>query len=303
VVGAGAVFFNTTRGGGLLDAVAVDAATIRPRVDAFGWPGPGEIAYEQWINGVQVSEGYTREQLLYDGLNPISYSPYFKSPIEWLVNVVNGALRADGWNLAWLTDGSTPADILAAPESWTPDQIKSFAAYFDGMLAGNSRQRQKTRFVPGGTQRVGSPSRKDQDFQEFELWLMRRCCGVMGVAPAAIGFAGEQYKVSQEGAMDSASQIGSGQLLEFRKHLYDEVLRKLGYDFLEWVDVWCRWSRRLSLRSRHREHQRRAKPPPTTAFRCRAITRRSGYCGSGRRRRLTGCEVDGPRSVFSNPRT
>lgn len=237
VIGAAAVFFSPTRGGGLYEVVAIDAATIRPRVDAYGWPGPGEVAYEQWIEGVQTGPGYTRQQLLYDGLNAVTYTPYFTGPVEWLIQTINAALRADSWNLNWLTNGNTPADIIALPESWTPNQVIEFATYWDGLLAGNSAQRQKARFVPGGTQRVGSPSRKDQDFAEYELWLMRRCCGIMGVAPAAIGFAGEQYKVSQEGSLKSTSQFGAGQILEFRKHLYDLVLQRLGYPFLQWVDV------------------------------------------------------------------
>src|SRR5205085_1778807 len=42
VIGAFASWKNRTKGGDLLQVLPIDAATIRPRMDAYGWPGPGE---------------------------------------------------------------------------------------------------------------------------------------------------------------------------------------------------------------------------------------------------------------------
>lgn len=236
VIGAMAAYYAPTRGGGIYEVVSIDAATIRPRVDAYGWPGPGEAAYDQWIYGVIVRD-YTREELRYDGVYPISWTPYFKSPVEWLVNTVNAGLRADSWNLSWLTDGTTPADTIALPAEWTPDQIVAFAQFDAAQRAGDTKSRQKTRWLPHGSMAVGNPSRKDQDFSEYELWLLRRTCAILGVQPASIGFAGEQYKVSQGDSMESTSQFGVGVLLDFRKALYDDILSRLGYSFLECRNV------------------------------------------------------------------
>lgn len=251
VVGASAVFYQNTRGGQLMEAVAIDAATIRPCVDAFGWPGPGDTVYEQWIWGVLTAQ-FSREQLAYDGIAARSYTPYFASPVEWLINAVNSALRADDWNRRWLTDGNTPSEKLALPETWTPDMVMQFAAYWDAKLAGDSAERQKTKFVPGGTSKVGSDSRKDQDFQEFELWLLRRTCAMMGVQPASLGFAGEQYKVSQSDSMESTSQFGAGTLLDYRKATYDDILDRMGYgDVLECQNVTAREEKALERAERN----------------------------------------------------
>ena len=240
IVGAGATWFNTTLGGGLAVALPIDAATIRPKVDAYGWPGPGDYVYEQYTFGVKVTE-FKRSELTYDGVYPRSYTPFFASPVEWLLNVINSALRADDWNRRWLTDGSAAGEMLALPEGWTPDMIKEYTLYWDALLAGDSAQRQKMRMVPYGSNRVGSNSRKDQDFQEFELWLLRRTCSLMGVQPASVGFAGEQYKVSQTDSMESTSQFGAGVLLEFRKAQYDDILSRMGYgDLIECQNVTAR---------------------------------------------------------------
>ena len=236
VVGASSVYYVPNRGGGMYQCMAIDAATIRPVTDAWGW---GEDrAYEQWVQGILVGS-YTRDELSYSGLsvNARSYMPYYASPIEWLINAINSALRADEWNRNWLTDGNTPADMIALPETYSNDQVRQFAEYWDAMLGGETKERIKTKFVPGGSQPFASNSRKDQDFQEFELWLLRRTCAIMGCSPAAIGFAGEQYKVSQEGSMESASAFGAGTILQWRKHFYDDLLVRMGFDDLEVTNV------------------------------------------------------------------
>jgi len=238
VIGAAAVFYPPDRRGSPVAALDIDAATIRPRVDAYGWPGPGHAVYEQWIQDVLIAQ-YTSEQMDYIGLaeNERSYSPYPASSIEWLVQSVNAALRVDQWNLSFLTDGSTPADVFSVPENWTPDQLLMFQKHWDAMLSGDSAARHATKFVPSGVERVGVLGRKDQDFDEFGLWLLRRTCSVMGVQPASIGYVGEQYKSSQGDSMESTSAFGAGALLTWRKEHYDDILRRIGYSDLECVDV------------------------------------------------------------------
>lgn len=236
VIGAAAIYFEYNRGGKMIQALNIDSSTIRPRVDAWGWPGPGEDAYEQWVLGMKVTS-FTPREMRYDGLFPISYSPYPKSPVEYLIGTVNTALRAFDWNLKWLTDGNSPDRIIALPESWTPGQIREFAEYWDSTLAGNIAARQKTKFVPAGGSQVGTPTRKDQEFSELELWLLRITCAIEGVTPASIGFAGEQYKVSQEASMKTTTTYGVGVLLDFRKSIYDDMLVRMGYDDLEVKNV------------------------------------------------------------------
>ena len=232
VVGAYAVWKSRTKGGQLLQCLPIDASTIRPRMDAYGWPGPGEDWYEQWIQGMLVT-GFKPDEITYDGLWPSTDSPYFKSPIEYLVAVVLTALKSDEWNRVWLTDGNTPGKMLSMPETWTPGEIIEYMDYFNAMLAGDTSARNRIIPVPGGVKGADGHSRKDQDFQEFDMWLLRRTCSIMGVQPASIGYAGEQYKVSQDASHGATTQFGAGVLLEMRKEHYDDILYDLGFDDLE----------------------------------------------------------------------
>jgi len=236
VVGAAALYFSPTRGGGVYEVLAIDAATIRPHVDAYGWPGPGEDVYEQWIYGVKVA-GFTREELLYDGIHARTWTPYFASPVEWLVARILTALKVDEWDRTWLTDGAMPSDMIALPDGWTPAQVREYAEWFVSLLRGDSRARQQPKFVPSGTSTIKNATRKDHDFAEFKNWLVSCTCAVMGVHRASIGFEGEQYKVSQENSMAATSEFGVSALLEFRRSLYNRILRRLGYTELECRNV------------------------------------------------------------------
>jgi hypothetical protein len=246
VVGAFAAFKNWSKGNQLISVLPIDAATIRPVTDYYGWPGPDDDWYEQWILGMLIPNasdqtdpqktyrhaGFTFNEIAYDGLWPVTNSPYFVSPIEYLIATVLSALKADEWNRAWLTDGNTPGQTIALPETWTPEQIREYMDYFNVMLTSDAASRQKAVGIPAGA-KMQEHSRKDQDFSEFELWLARRTGAIYGVQLASIGFAGEQYKVSQENSKDSTTQFGAGSLLDLRKNHYDDILIDLGYENLE----------------------------------------------------------------------
>lgn len=236
VVGAFAAYIEVTRIGKPYQVVAVDSMTIKPKVDPYGWQHPND-AYEQWVQGMNVRPSISMEELIYDGLYPVSYTPYYVSPVEWLIGVTLSALKADEWNRTWLTDGNTPDQLIAVPKEWTPAQLQEYAVYFDAMLAGEMSDRRKARLVPDGTKPVWTQSRKDADFQQFELWLMRRTCSIFGVQPASIGYAGEQYKVSQEESLTQTTQFGVGRLLAMRMDLYNELLERLGWGHLECKNV------------------------------------------------------------------
>lgn len=226
-VGATAIWLERTRKGDLYQAIAIDASTIRPMTDALGWIDP-QKAYTQHIQGVEV-EVFRFDELIYDGLNPVPYSPYFKSPFEWLVSPVMSFIKADEWNRSWLM-GNAPGDnVYSLPESLTADEVSAYKAVYDAVFSNNARERQNVVFFPFGTERLSNGTRKDQDFAEFEKSLTRRICSVFGVHPASIGYADQQYKVSQENSMESTTRFGVGEVLEFRKALYDNLLCHLGY--------------------------------------------------------------------------
>lgn len=232
VIGCYAIFRHYKYGGTLHNQICIDASTIRPRVDVYGWPDD-EVAYEQWIYGTVVGH-FSKDEIFYDGINSRSNVPYYRSPIEWLMAPIVSGMAEDEWNRTFFTDGTAPGDdIFTLPAELTSDQIKVYTEIFDEMLQGNTLERRKTRYLPNGSERLSTGTRREHDFQEFEMWVLRRVWALYGVAPSACGFAGEQYKVSQEGSNEQTTQFGAGALLAKRKEFYDDTLVRLGYGDLE----------------------------------------------------------------------
>jgi len=225
--------FCEFRGGYLSRVMSIDSLTIKPRIDAHGWPDEQE-PYEQWIHGAKV-RGFSKAELLYDGLDPCSWHPYFRSPIEYLMAVILTAMAADSWNRDWLTDGTTPGELLTMPQDWTPDQIRDFFNWFTAIAQG-SKARRQLRMAPSGS-KVAEFSRRDQEFGQMEEQLIRRTCSVFGVSPASISYEGSTYKVSQDSAKSQTSEIGVRRILDIRKDMIDQLLVRLGFPFLHCSNI------------------------------------------------------------------
>lgn len=228
-LGVGTVYLPTTRGGDLMDAVTLDAATIRPRVDMLGWPGPGEAWYDQIVDGLP-HRSFTREQLYWKGLYPRNDNPYPDSPVEYLALTVLAAMSADTWNRSWLTTGTEPGRMVSLPADMTPANAQVWIEYFLARYEGDIEARQRLGFMPGGATQPQNPSRRDHDFQEFMLWLAKRCSAIIGVQLAAIGLSeGKEYAVTQEKSVDQTGDVGVTKVLVYLTSLYCYLLERLGY--------------------------------------------------------------------------
>jgi Phage portal protein len=232
VIGPASIYLQPTRGGGIYQALPIDAATIKPRVDAFGWPGPGENWYEQYVDGI-LQRGFRQEEMYWRGLYPRTDSPYPDSPTEYLVLTVLAALSADTWNREWLTNGDEPGRWIALPQEMPVAEVRAYIDLFHEKYSGNTRDRQKVHFFPGGTTQPSQNSRRDMDFEAFQLTLARRCAAIMSVHLAAIGLSeGKEYAVTQAGSMDQTSTVGIQKILRYLEILYGYLLRRNGYQDL-----------------------------------------------------------------------
>jgi hypothetical protein len=143
-------------------------------------------------------------------------------------------MAADTWNRDWLTDGTTPGEMISLPEGWSVQQIREFKEFWDSVMV-QSKNRRQMRFVPNGS-KIQELSRKDQEFSELEMHLIRRTCSIYGVSPISIGFEGSAYKVSQENANSQTAEVGAAGLLELRTDIINTILELMGLDHLHCVN-------------------------------------------------------------------
>lgn len=221
-----------TFGGAVSGYDIVPGDTIKCLVDATGRrPAAPDPAYQQIIKGTIWAE-FSSEELIYSPRNPRSNHLYGFSPVEQIVVTATTMMRRQTKQLAHFTEGNTPPGILNAPESWTPDQIKSWQQWFTDKLRGNDAARSQLLWVPGGTkyQAFADPPIKD----EFDEWLARIVAYAFSLPPTP--FIKQLNRSTAEESGDRALEEGLGPILKWFKELFDDIIQSdLGLPDLEWA--------------------------------------------------------------------
>lgn len=182
VIDAAAVHVRRTLGGDVYSLDQIDGATIKVVVDDFGrQPEEPFAAYQQILKGLPAVN-YSAKDLLYRPRNRRVNSFYGYSPVEQILMTVQIALRRQMWQLSYFTDGNIPDSLIGVPSTWTPDQIRQFQDWFDGLLTGNTADRRKARFVPGEVAKSYVPTKEAEMFGLAEEWLVKVVCFCFGVS-------------------------------------------------------------------------------------------------------------------------
>ena len=228
-----ALYKRPNMGGTLHSLQALDAATIKLRVDeSGGTPMPPEIAYKQVINGQVVSE-FTADEMYYEMMNPRTNTPYGLSPLESLVLGVSSALKSELYNLHMLTEGNIPEGFFGVPKEWKPADIKEFQAMFDAALAGDTAAMAKIKFMPEGSY---TPTKKPEDmrYRELQEWLMQKTCMLFEIQPEELGFTKTVNKATSEVQQDTGMRTGLKPLASFFEEILTDVIQvDLGYSQLK----------------------------------------------------------------------
>jgi hypothetical protein len=108
------------------------------------------------------------------------------------------------------------------PEQWTPDQIRIFQEWFDGIHAGNLAERRKARFVPSAVGKTYVPTQETPLFGDAEDWLARVCCFAFSINPQP--FIKMMNRATSQNASQEAAATGMEPLKMFVKGIVDDVL-------------------------------------------------------------------------------
>lgn len=211
----------------------VDGATLKKLLREDGrTPLPPEPAYVQNLKGMPAVH-YTCEELLYAPRNVRSHRAYGYSPVEQILTTINIALRRQLSQLEYYTAGSVPDMMLGVPETWTLDQIKAFQAWFDVMLTGDTAERRKVRFIPGGTSAIPTKDPKVKD--EWDEWLARLVCYAFSLSPQAL--VQQMNRATAETAEEQSLNEGLEPLKLWFKDMMD-LLLTVAFDSPELEFAW-----------------------------------------------------------------
>lgn len=214
---------------------AIDGATIKRVIDEHGrTPAPPMPAYQQVLKGV-VAVDYTCDELIYAPRNARIHKIYGYSPVEQIILTVNIAIRRAVSQLQYYTDGSTPDLLFQVPQNWSNQQIKDFSEYWNNQLSGQTAERRKTMFVPGGVAPLNTREAILKD--PYDEWLARIVCYAFSVSPTP--FIKETNRATAQTAQEAATEEGLFPIMFWLKQIIDKLIwRYFGYTDLEfkWGD-------------------------------------------------------------------
>jgi hypothetical protein len=183
----------------------IDGTRIRPVLDYRGKiaapPAPG---YIQVLYGMPQGS-WTTDEMIYRPMNASVNSPYGMSPLEFILLMVNMALRRDSFGIATYTEGNLPDALIGAPATWSQPQIDTWQQYWDGMITGDVSKQRKLHWIP--TVGAGSPpvyefKKGSMDTTVMDEWLMKIACWAYGNSP-------QEFGLVQGGGLGGAGYAGA----------------------------------------------------------------------------------------------
>jgi hypothetical protein len=126
--------------------------------------------------------------------------------------------------LQYYTEGNVPEALIGVPETWNPDQIRQFQAYWDSINAGDTAERRHAKFVPGGVAKTFIPTREPVLKDVFDEWLARIVCFAFSIPPTA--FTQQTNRATADTAQETALNEGLVPLKNWVKGLIDGVIAR-----------------------------------------------------------------------------
>ena len=236
VIDAVAIYPQRTNGGQLYALELIDGATIKPVIDDLGRrPLPPDVAYQEVLKGLPAID-YAADELFYFQRNPRTDRVYGFPPVEQVMMTVNIAIRRQLHQLEFYTAGTVPDMMVPVPDAWSPDQIGQFQQYWDALLADNTAERRRVRFVPAGIGKGAVQTKEAALKDDYDEWLARIVCYAFSVSPQ---WATKQMnRATAESAQEQALQEGLAPLLASTKRIADRCLDDgMGFADLEFAWV------------------------------------------------------------------
>jgi hypothetical protein len=130
-------------------------------------------------------------------------------------------MRRQAAQLAYFTEGNTPAGLLNGPEGWSPDQIRDMQAWLDARLSGQTAEQAKLLWVPSGTRYQAFKDSPIKD--DFDEWLARLVAFAFSLPPTP--FIRQMNKGTAGEDQDRSLEEGLEPIKLWAKRLIDGVIQ------------------------------------------------------------------------------
>ena len=207
--------------GRLRELWPVDSATVR--VEAR-WAGEADRARYYWYpDGHTMEAAWKNEDFIYMMMNPRTDMPIGLPPLETLRGAVEAEMAAHEYNRRQV-ENAAPDGIINLGEGFTEPQVNRFREFFESEVAG----RGPLGFI-GGSKDPGfikfRDSNRDQQFLEWQIYLVRKIAVVFGLTPQDLGVTFDVNRSTSEIQLQVSEDRGLRPLMSaIQEYLTEEVV-------------------------------------------------------------------------------
>lgn len=207
--------------GDLVQLWPVNAEHVR--VNAL-WEGAPNVARYFWYpDGFTERARWRNDDFIYMMANPRTDTPVGLPPLETLRSAVEAELAAHEYNRRQV-EHAAPDGIINLGEGFTEPQVNRFREFFESEVAG----RGPLGFIGGSK----SPSfikfrdtNRDQQFLEWQIYLVRKIAVVYGVTPQDLGVTFDINRSTAETQIQISEDRGLRPLMSLiQEYLTEEVV-------------------------------------------------------------------------------
>ena len=207
--------------GALRELWPTDAATIK--VNAL-WDGDGKVPRYYWYpDGYTQKAAWLNDDFVYMMMNPQTDTPVGVPPLETLRAAVEAEMAAHEYNRRQV-ENVAPDGIINLGEGFTETQVNRFREFFEDEVAG----RGPLGFI-GGTKDPSfikfRDSNRDQQFLEWQIYLVRKIAVVFGLTPQDLGVTFDVNRSTSEIQMQVSEDRGLRPLMSMlQEYLTEEIV-------------------------------------------------------------------------------
>lgn len=207
--------------GTLRELWPVNSAHVR--VNAL-WEGdPNSARYYWYPDNYQEKARWKNEDFIYMLANPRTDTPVGLPPLETLRNAVEAELAAHEFNTRQVVNAA-PDGVLNLGEGFDQRKVDQFREFFESEVAG----RGPMGFI-GGSKDPGfikfRDSNRDQQFLEWQIYLVRKIAVVFGLTPQDLGVTFDINRSTAETQIQISEDRGLRPLMSLtQEFLTEEVV-------------------------------------------------------------------------------
>lgn len=198
------------------------------RVNAL-WEGdPRSARYYWYPDNFTEKARWRNEDFVYMMTNPRTDSPVGLPPLETLRAAVEAELAAHEYNRRQV-ENAAPDGIINLGEGFTEQQVNRFREFFESEVAG----RGPLGFI-GGSKDPGfikfRDSNRDQQFLEWQIYLVRKIAVVFGLTPQDLGVTFDVNRSTSEIQLQVSEDRGLRPLMSLiQEYLTEEIVWDRSY--------------------------------------------------------------------------